>query len=294
MISIIITSYKEAATVGRSIQAFLNQNIKEKYELIVTAPDEETLNVARQYAKKSSKVRIFKDPGKGKPAALNLVVKKAKGNILILSDGDVYVGSNSINLILEKFKDPKVGIVSGRPVSVNSRYTMLGFWSHLLTDTADKLRKQRIKNNEMIVCSGYLYAFRKKLFKQIPENALSEDAVLSHTISDQRFKTAYSPASLVYVKYPDNFNDWIKQKKRSAGGYNQLKTMVSGKERMRSFSKESLGIFKVLSYPKSLKELSYTSILILARIYLWILIYIDINIKKKEFKKIWVRVDSTK
>jgi cellulose synthase/poly-beta-1,6-N-acetylglucosamine synthase-like glycosyltransferase len=294
MISIILTAYKEPNTIGRAIEAFIKQKIKDKYELLVLAPDKETSDIIKKYAKKHKQVKYLKDPGKGKPVALNIAFKKAKGNILVLSDGDVYVSKNSVNELAERFKDQKVGAVTGRPVSINSRKDMLGFWSHLLCDIADKIRKQRVEEQKMIVCSGYLYAIRAGIVDKIPEDALSDDAVISHLIYDEGYSTVYSSRAEVYVKYPTNFSDWIKQKKRSAGGYNQLNAMVKGKERMRSFTKESSGIFSVLRYPKSLKELFYTKMLILARVYLWILIFWDINIKKKEFSKVWVRIESTK
>lgn len=294
MISIIITAYKEPKTIGKAIKSITSQKIKQKYELIISAPDKETLNEAKKYAKRNKNVKVIKDKGKGKPAALNLIFKKAKGKILIFTDGDVFTSKDSINNLIKYFKDLKVGAVSGRPISINSRANMLGFWSHLLSDTANKIRLKNMKNKKMIVCSGYLYAIRAGLINKIPEESLSDDAVISHLIYDKGYKISYEPESKVYVKYPTNFQDWIKQKKRSAGGYNQLKYIVKGKERMRSFSKETAGIFDVLSYPKTIKEFFYTSMLILARVYLWSLIFIDINIKKKSFKKIWLRVESTK
>ena len=101
-------------------------------------------------------------------------------------------------------------------------------------------------------------------------------------------------SSLVYIKYPTNFSDWIKQKKRSAGGYNQLKYLLKHKTNDRTLLKESAGILAVLKYPKNIKELFWTFQLIFARIYLWALIFIDINILKKDFKKVWVRIESTK
>ena len=292
MISIVITAYKEPKTIGKAIEQVLKNKIKEDYEIIVIAPDKETLGAAGKY--KSKKVKVIKDKGNGKPAALNLAFKRAKGRIIVMTDGDVYINEKAIPAILEKFNDLSVGVVSGRPISLNHRDNMLGFWSHLLTDTAHKIRMERIKKEQMIVCSGYLYAVRKGIILKVPEEALSEDAVISHMIYDKGYKTAYAPIAEVYVKYPDNFSDWIKQKKRSAGGYNQLNYMSKNKERMRSFTKESVGIFSVLAYPKSLKELFYTKCLILARVYLWMLIFIDINIRKKSFKKIWVRIESTK
>ena len=51
MISIIITAFKEPKTIGKAIESFTNQKIKEKYELYVVAPDKETLDIARKYQK---------------------------------------------------------------------------------------------------------------------------------------------------------------------------------------------------------------------------------------------------
>lgn len=294
MISIVITGYKEPKTIGKAIEQILKNKIKDNFELIVAAPDKETLDAARVYLKKNKRIKILKDEGKGKPAALNQVFKKAKGDIIIMTDADVHLSTKAITYILDMFKDPKVGAVTGRPRSLSPRDEMLGFWSHLLTDVAHDIRDKRIKEGKMIVCSGYLYAIRRGIIKSVPDEALSEDAVISHMIYDRGYKILYAPEAEVYVKYPTNFSDWIKQKKRSAGGYNQLAYMARSKERMRSFSKESSGIFRVLSYPKTIKEFFYTFSLIFARIYLWLLIFWDINIKKKNLKKIWVRVESTK
>ena len=294
MISVVITGYKEPKTIGKAIEQVLRNKIKGNYELIIAAPDDETLDAARIYLKKNKRIKILRDEGKGKPSALNQVFKKAKGNIIIMTDADVHISENAIPFILKLFKDKNVGAVTGRPRSLSPRNEMLGFWSHLLTDVAHDIRHKRIKEGKMVVCSGYLYAIRRGIIKSIPDEALSEDAVISHLIYDKGYKILYAPEAEVYVKYPSTFSDWIKQKKRSAGGYTQLSYMIKGKERMRSFGKESAGIFHVLKYSKTIKEFFYTLSLIFARIYLWMLIFIDINIKKKNLKKIWVRVESTK
>ena len=128
----------------------------------------------------------------------------------------------------------------------------------------------------------------------MPEDTLSDDAYNSHTIKNKGYKIDYSPFYYVYVKYQDNFSDWVKQKKRSAGGYNQIKYIFKEKNIDRSLTKESAGILQVLKYPKNLREFLWTLELIFARIYLWMLIFRDINIKKQDFKKVWVRVESTK
>ncbi|MFH1593053.1 MAG: glycosyltransferase [Candidatus Woesearchaeota archaeon] len=294
MISIFITAFKEERTIERAIMAFVSQEY-EKYELLVAAPDKETEEIVKKLSRKYKQIKFLKDRGGGKPAALNLLFEKAKGNILVLSDGDVFVGKNSLKCILEPFVDKKVGIVSGRPISLNRKNNMLGYWSHLLTDVgAHGTRLKRVKQCKMIVCSGYLYAFRNNLIGKIPEDALSDDALISHLVYEKGYKTAYAPEAVVYVKYPTSLSDWIKQKKRSAGGYNQLKYFIKSKERMRSFQKEAVSVLSIFKYPRNSKEFFWTIALIIVRLYLWILIFLDINIKKKDFKKIWVRVESTK
>ena len=127
MISIIITAYKEEKSIGKAIESIINNNLKD-YEIIVTAPDLGTLNVAKSYQKNNKRIILLKDNGLGKPAALNQAVKHARGDILILTDGDVYVDENSLKPLLKPFLKKEIGAVSGNPISLDSRKNKMGFW----------------------------------------------------------------------------------------------------------------------------------------------------------------------
>ena len=73
MLSILLTSFKEP-NVGKAIKAILEQEIPDKYELIIAAPDEETEKLAAEFKKTYPQIEYFKDPGKGKSFALNLLL----------------------------------------------------------------------------------------------------------------------------------------------------------------------------------------------------------------------------
>jgi poly-beta-1,6-N-acetyl-D-glucosamine synthase len=289
MISIIITAYKEPRTIGKAVEQILSNNLK-NYEIIVVAPDLETLEVVKKY--KTSNVRTLRDHGNGKSAALNLAISKAKGTILILTDGDVYVDENSLKSLLKPFEDSRIGAVSGNPISINPKNNMFGYWAYVLTNIANERRMKAIITKKRFFCSGYLFAIRKNLFPILPENLLSEDGFISNKVYMSGFFIDYSSKSKVYVKYPTNFSDWIIQKKRSAGGYNQIKSLT-GIE-MRSFKKESFGAFSLLKYISNFREFFWLIYLFMSRVYLWFTIYRDINIKKKSHKEIWKRVETTK
>ena len=298
MISIIITAFKEADSVRKAIIKFRNQLNWPKehnfYELLVVAPDRETELVCEEF----KGVRYIKDPGVGKPAALNIAFREAKGEILVLTDGDVYPNQYAIRELSKFFShSQKVGAVSGRPRSINSRNNILGYWSHLLVDMADQTRRKCTKERKSIVCTGYLYAVSKKAIEgmNMPEDILSDDAYISYYIENRGFKILYAAGAQIFVKYPSTFSDWIKQKARSTGGYTQLEQLhVAPKNPMRGFKQEAKEIITIFKYARNLKEFMWTGMLVLARIYLWLRIYYERRLKNKSFEQTWVRINSTK
>ena len=290
MISVIITAFKEPKTIGKAISAFLPQ-ISKKDEILAACPDKETADVIKGYSKKFRQVKYIKDPGKGKPAALNLLFKKAKGDILVFTDGDVFAGSHSLKPLLQHFKNPKIGAVTGRTIAMDDRKKILGYWAHLLNDAAHLERKQRYLNSEFIFCSGYLFAMRRKIVKKIPEKTL-DDAFISALVWKKGYSIAYEPDSTVYIKNPATFSDWVMQKRRNARGHAEINKLF--KISMKSFKKEfSSGTLKALSYPKNLREFFYTVLLFPARLYIWILTFYD-GLRGKNAFELWKRVESTK
>lgn len=289
MISVIITAFNEPG-VKKAIDSVLKQDIKEKYELIVAAPDKETEDLVKKY----KKVKYFKDPGKGKSYALNLLFKKVKGDILILTDGDLILGENSINEILKSFEDESVGCVSGRPFPLDSRSNMLGYWSHLLYNAgAHRIRKERSDKNKFLECSGYLFAFRN-IIKKIPLD-VAEDSIIPYYFWKKGYKIKYAENSLVYVKNPDNLKDFIKQRKRTSGAHSKLHYYAPDFPKVKSFFNEiRKGSFWALSYPMNIKEFIWTLCLFPIRFYIWVSYYYDWKFKNKGYEDGWEKAESTR
>ena len=268
-VSAIVTAFREEATVGRAIEAFLAQlpettgaDGSPGAELLVVCPDPGTTAAVNAHSAQHPSVRHIVDPQRGKPTAVNRGLKAASGDIVVLSDGDVFVDERSLEPLLQPFGDPHVGAVSGHPVSVSPRDTLLGYWSHLLTDSAHRVRLARDRAGRFLVCSGYLFAFRRSLIDGVPEDALAEDAVISHLIAQQGCAIRYAPEARVYVRYPTTYGDWLRQKTRSAGGYAQRYVRQS-RVRMRSAWLEvRTGTLMALQYPASVREFLWTVLLL--------------------------------
>lgn len=290
--SVIITSSHEPQTIGRALNAILTQDASQILEILVVAPDKKTLLAAKEASQNNKKVKFVQDKGKGKPAALNLAFSRAKGEIFVLTDGDVFLGKNALTHLFSVFKNPKVGGACGRPIAINPKNKMIDFWAHFLTDSAHQIRLKLTRKKQFIELSGYLLAVRKSLLNPLPTDILADDSYISHLIAKKNFLTVYVPKAKVFVKYPNSFSDWLTQKTRSSFEY-IFKEYSSGNT-MRSFLKETAwGLKFFLFYPKNPKEFFWLLVLFLARAYLWLKIFY-LRLVFKDKKRLWVIVKSTK
>jgi cellulose synthase/poly-beta-1,6-N-acetylglucosamine synthase-like glycosyltransferase len=289
--SIVILSKDEPRTLERAIRACIDQ-LQGKKEILVVSPDEAARQLVEALQVSHSFIRHIQDDRRGKPAAINQAITQAKGEIIVLTDGDVVIANNALAPLVEPFNNSKVGATSGHPIPQDARNTKYGFWAHVLTEAgAHHMRLHAQKQNKMIEASAYLMAARKDILEHIPEDALADDPVISHQIWNKGFRIVYVPEALVRVKYPDNFADWKQQKIRTTGGYQQS---YLGDKKMRSFSKELGGIGRIIAFASSPKELWWTFQLIAARAYIWAASFWHIRIRKRSLRDIWQPVKSTK
>ena len=295
MISLVITSFKEPELVQKAIAAILDNPIKEEYELLVAAPDKETEIIVNKIAKQHPQVKYFKDPGKGKSYALNLIFKELQGRIWIFTDGDVYIEKNAVNKLIEAFDDELVGCASGRPVSTNPKNNMLGFWSHLLYDAgAHQIRKELSKKNQFLECSAYLFAFKDNITRNIPLN-VAEDAIIPYLTMKKGYKIRYVEDALVYVKNPTTIKDFIKQRVRTAKAHETLEDYAPFFPKVKSFSNEvKKGSKWALQYPRKFTEYLWTFALFATRLFIWLNVIWDDRVVKKRYGDAWERIESTK
>src|SRR3989338_2977519 len=300
MINIIITSYNEPNSTRIAINKFLDQNIKEDYKIIVADPFPE---VEEMIVNEFPSVEYFEDPDKGKSYTLNIILGKIlnkEGDVIVMTDGDVFVDEYALSEILKKFENSKVGVVAGRPVSLDKRDNKFGYWSHFLLDVGahEISRKKRYEKGQFLEATGYLFAIRSGIVKEFPLD-VAEDTVIPYLFFKKGFKIAYAENAKVYVKHPDNFKDWVKQKKRVASAHLKLKKYYPDFPKVKSFFNEVFeGIsFKVWKYPKNLKEFYWTLSLYPVRLYMWMSLFYDNKFRKKEYKDGWredLAVESTR
>ncbi|MFH1307838.1 MAG: glycosyltransferase family 2 protein [archaeon] len=293
---IIITSYGEPKSTVKAIKSIFNQKIKEKYKIILVDPFPKTGDYIRKELN-SENIEFFLDPGEGKSYALNIIFEqiysKNTEDIIILTDGDIYISDNSVNLITDAFKDKEIGCVTGKPVSLNKKNNKYGYWSHLLFAGIHRVRKKLSKQKSFFECSGYLFAIRNGVLQGFPLES-SEDSIIPYLFWGKNYKIKYVPEAEVYVLNPTNWKDWKTQKIRNIKGHENLSKIVPDMPRTKSFFKEiKEGTFFAISYPRKVKEYYWTILLFLSRFYIYLVAFYDLKLRKKSYQDGW-RVEKTK
>lgn len=215
--SVGITAHNEAANIGKLLDLMLAQSLQQVaiVEILVVASGctDDTEAIVRDYARRYGRVRLLVQAEReGKASAINLYLREAVGEVLVLSSADLQPELDVVELLVRPFADPEMGMSNCRPVPVNDKDTFMGFAAHLLWDLHHVINKSGgFKAGEMI-------AFRKA-FTRIPQHTAVDEASIEPIIRGQGYHVQYLPEAIVYNKGPDTVADFLRQRRRIYAGH---------------------------------------------------------------------------
>lgn len=218
--SIGIFAHNEEANILHLLKAIMAQKLKqvEIAEVIVvsSASTDKTDELVQEFAEDNPKVRLYiQAKREGKSSAINLFIKEAMSEVLVVISGDVIPEENTIELLVSAFDDKKVGATGGRPVPVNPDNTFIGYAVNLLWRMHHRMALISPKLGEMI-------AFRK-VMDEIPKESAVDEASIEAIIRSEGLQLKYIPNAKIINKGPENMRDFIKQRRRIQNGHLWLK-----------------------------------------------------------------------
>ena len=295
--SIGICAYNEERNIGKLLSSLSEQktDIVSIKEIIVvsSASTDRTDEIVREYAKRDERVKLItQQERRGKIAALNELLKAARGEVVVLISADTIPIEDTIESLCTPFLSPKTGIVGGRAVPVDSPDTLCGFITNLTWELHHEVSVKHPSNPKI----GEIYAFRN-IIEKLPQNTLTDEDTMRMLVQGRGYGAAYAPHAIVYNKGPDTLAELIRQRKRWNISQALLtKTAGFDNPGWKHIDIVKLTLRKLKPNPKSMAWLFLASILeVYIRVYS--LYYVHTQIKKPEkFRAIfcWEQVESTK
>ena len=162
---------------------------------------------------------IHEDARKGKTAALNHAMRHIATPIVVMTDANTRLNEDAVIDIVRKFDDPQVGCVAGEKrvagVGRNAADTEGIYWKYesFLKEMDDRLYSTQ-------GAAGELFAIRRKLWEEMPEDTLLDDMMCSMSIAAQGYRIAYCKEATSTETPSANVVEEGKRKIRiSAGGF---------------------------------------------------------------------------
>jgi len=214
--SIGIMAYNEEANIGHTLCAMLEQDGPavriEEVIVVASGCTDRTVPIVAEIALQEPRVRLcVQEKREGKASAINLFLKQARSPVVVLIGADVIPETSALENLCAPFKDPKIGMVGGRPVPVNDPSTFMGHAVQLLWRLHDRVARIHPKLGEVI-------AFRN-VISGIPTNSAVDEISIQALISQLGYELIYEPSSVVYNKGPLNVRDFLRQRRRIYAGH---------------------------------------------------------------------------
>jgi biofilm PGA synthesis N-glycosyltransferase PgaC len=218
--SIGIAAYNEEANIGRLLQVLLDQQTSNCVikEIIVIASGctDNTESIVRESSARDQKIKLLVEPHRlGKASAINLFLRHAQSDILILESADTMPEPTTIQRLIEPFADPEVGMTGGHPVPINDPRTFMGFVVHLLWELHHQIASQHPKLGELTAI--------RRVFHRIPYDSAVDEANMEPLIRGQGYQLRYVPEAIVYNRGAETVSDFLKQRRRIYAGHLRMR-----------------------------------------------------------------------
>ncbi len=266
-ISMIIPSYNEEKNISNCIDSIHASDYPQsKIEVIVIddGSTDNTLNVMKSY----DGIKVLKQDHKGKSEALNLGVKFAKNEFIMVIDADTVLDKNCINELLKPLIDSNIGATTGTSKVKNSG-NIWTIFQNIEYHYNNLIRKSfsSVFNNG-IWFFGALACYRKTVLEKIghfKKDTLTEDMDIALEIYEAGYRTFHAHSAFCYTIVPSTLKELYSQRSRWWMGV--LQSLVKNKKLFSNKSCPSIlflfinqfwwSFYAILSLPVIIYQVNY-------------------------------------
>jgi len=225
MVSVVIVAHDEATRIGARIQNLLALDYPaDRLELVVASDgsSDGTPECARAWEPDGVTVVAF-ETRRGKPAVLNDVVPKARGEIVVMADARQTFDPRAIRELVAPFADAGVGAVSGELIlTAGGDATRVGEGVSVYWRYEKFIRRHESLADSTVGATGAIYAIRRALFVPIPPDTILDDVLIPMTIARRGYRVVFEAAARAYDRPAATASEEFRRKVRTIAGTFQL------------------------------------------------------------------------
>ena len=227
-ISILLAVYNEANVIEEKIHSTFKTNYPlNKIEFLIgsDASTDATNKLIENLRLRFPSIKLSLFAGRtGKSGIINQLADIANGEILLLTDANVFFNEETIFQLVKHFKNQKIGQVGANIINTIHKKEGISFQekSYLKRENLIKFQEGLIWGC-MIGAFGGCYAIRKKLFVKVPPNFLMDDFFISMNVLAEKFHAINELNAQCFEDVSNKIKEEFRRKVRiSAGNFQNL------------------------------------------------------------------------
>lgn len=227
-VSVLMAVHNEEKVVRRKIESLFSSDYPDdKMEVLVgsDSSDDGTNEILNDLTNSYPSLKFTRFSERiGKPAVINRLSSRAKGEILIITDANVFPDRKSIGTLVRNFADSSIGLVDSR--LINSGIKKDGISLPEVTYISIESKLKNIEGRlwgKMMGPFGGFYAVRRASYKPNSGNILADDFRICMNVIRKKQKAISDTEAFVYEDVSNNLRDEFYRKVRiSAGNFQNL------------------------------------------------------------------------
>ena len=168
---------------------------------------------------------LHQDKRLGKINAMNRGMKYVKTPIVIFSDANTDLNKEAVREIVRLFSNNKVGCVAGeKRIYVDEKEKAVGAGEGLYWLYESFIKKIESSLGSALGAVGELFAIRRELYKEVEEDTILDDFIISMRVAKEGNMIKYAPDAYASERASLSIKEELKRKIRIAsGGFQALK-----------------------------------------------------------------------
>ena len=227
-VSVLMAIHNEENVIRKKIESLISADYPpEMIEFLIGSDhsDDRTDVILNELKESISSLTVINFGERiGKQAAINRLSAKAKGEILIITDANVFPERNCIRTLVRNFYDKSVGLTESRLINTGIRNDGIALPEVTYISIESKLKniEGRLWGKMMGPFGGF-YAVRRDAFEPNPGNTLADDFRICMNVIRKGQKAISDTEAIVYEDVSNNLRDEFNRKMRiSAGNFQNL------------------------------------------------------------------------
>ncbi len=213
-VSIVIPTHNEEKIIEQKIGNLFSLDYpKSKYDIIfVDDSTDATPEIIQKHVKECDSIHLIRfNKRMGYSPSMIEGVRVADGEIIILGDAGSFMYPNTIRNLVSHFTNPKIGVVTGDPVILNSDESTgksEDFYLRLLRF----FRTAESRMDSVFFIKGEATAVRASLIKDLQKCFATFDTAVGLSLRKKGYKIIFDPDVKFYEFAPKTHSELIKQK----------------------------------------------------------------------------------